>query len=206
MFRPGSLLQRQKPTRPPVCGVRMPTCKKSAHTSRHLLSQCSARHRTTCAWIATVPPCRDPIAIRASHARTCAGLAFCRDLGRARPRIEPQVEHARNARSMLRPGHSARDRVRTGLGCLCECLNGPRSFPRSPRLDTSARADLATSRSCHSDSGTNIPTTSFGPSLHGLSHCVLLNNLSVSYRTNSTNAQTHNTSQLSPLICVCVFL
>ena len=42
---------------------------------------------------------------------------------------------------------------------------------RSPRLKTSSCADLATPRSCHSDPGTNIQTTSFGPSLPELSNC-----------------------------------
>ena len=44
-------------------------------------------------------------------------------------------------------------------------------FTLGKRGKETSRADLATSRSCHSDPGTNIQTTSFGPSLDDLSNC-----------------------------------
>ena len=65
-----------------------------------------------------------------------------------RPRNEPKVQYNRDVRSVFRPENSS-------------CL---------PRVKTSSRADLATSRSCHSDPVTNIQTTSFGPSLDDLSN------------------------------------
>ena len=78
-----------------------------------------------------------------------------------RPQNEPKVQYNRNVHSVFRPENSFRDRVMIG---------GPQT-PHLPRVKTSSRADLATSRSCHSDSGTNIQTTSFLPSLHDLSNC-----------------------------------
>ena len=48
--------------------------------------------------------------------------------------------------------------------------SGPTFLHPKRTQRTLVRVDLATSRSCHSDPGTNIQTTSFGPSLHELSN------------------------------------
>ena len=68
-------------------------------------------------------------------------------------------------------GWPSRDVARSALEEVFTLGKRGKETPRLPRVKTSSRADLATSRSCHPDPGTNIQTTSFGPSLDELSNC-----------------------------------
>ena len=97
-----------------VCGVHIPTCKKSETCTtksrlllgtkmlQNLLSKFSARHTKTFACIVTVSPCHDQITISASNAQTFRPHLLSWSQTRARGPSH-KVEYNRNTHSVFLP-------------------------------------------------------------------------------------------------------